>query len=256
MLIDCACNLFAFNDPEIIYQEAINNDISLICAGSDSLDNFQLIDFIENKERLWGCIGIHPHNASEFNEELFIKLKELAKNKKIVAIGECGLDYNRLFSSKQTQINCFKKHIELALELNKPLYLHCREAFGDLLSILKDYPGLCQKSLIHCFTGNKKEAQQCLDLGFSLGITGWIADERRNTDLLDALKTIPKERLVIETDAPYLLPRNHHLKGKNKPVYLTYVLEDLSKELNIDKEELKETVNKNTLSLFNIEKGL
>jgi len=252
-IYDVACNLFCrqFSYPEDIYREAIAEGIALLITGSDFEDNYLINDFLNNHDYVWGTLGIHPHNADGCNETNWNELINL-KNQKYVAIGECGLDYNRMFSTKEKQIEVFKKHIVLALERQLPLYLHCREAFEDFFGIMSDYPELCNKSVIHCFTGTKQDALRALEMGFSLGITGWICDERRGQELQDIVKEIPLNRLLIETDSPYLLPRGFKLKNPNKPIYISYVLKALADILEMDGDVLAIQLAKNTKEIFKI----
>jgi TatD DNase family protein len=144
----------------------------------------------------------------------------------VAAIGECGLDYNRDFSPRDKQRECFEAQIDLAAELGKPLFLHERDAFADFSAILKKKRGAVSRAVVHCFTGGEKELETYLELDCYIGITGWICDERRGAHLIPLVKKIPPDRLLLETDAPYLLPRNlpgNKRNGRNEPRYLVHI---------------------------------
>ena len=204
---------------------------------------------------LYSTVGVHPHNAKDCNEDTLKKIEELSKFDCVVAIGECGLDYNRNFSKPRTQRKWFEKQIEIAEKLNMPLFLHEREAHEDLIDILEKYPEMAKKSVIHCFTGTKEEAQNYLDLGAYIGITGWICDMRRGKNLQNAVKIIPSDKMMIETDAPFLIPKNFDDKiknNRNEPKYLPHILKTIAKYKNLDEEILAKDLTNTTKRFFNI----
>ena len=182
-------------------------------------------------------------------------LREFAKEDCVVAIGECGLDYNRNYSPQDVQRKWFEEQVKLAEELDMPLFLHEREAHEDLVKILEKYPNMCEKACVHCFTGTKEEAKKYLELGCSIGVTGWICDERRGQSLQEAVTVIPPEKMMIETDAPFLIPRNFPKKpksNKNKPEYLPHILNTIAEYKGMDSEELGKKVSETTRKFFNI----
>ncbi|MBE6487463.1 MAG: hydrolase TatD [Methanosphaera stadtmanae] len=204
---------------------------------------------------LFATCGVHPHDAKSCNENTIGILRDLASNDCVVAIGECGLDYNRNYSPQNIQRKWFEEQVKLAEELNMPLFLHDRESYDDFSKILRRHKEVSKRSVVHCFTGTKYEAEDYLDLGCYIGVTGWICDDRRNDELLKAIKVIPPEKLMIETDGPFLLPRDFESKPKknrNEPKYLPHILGRIAKEMNIDKQELAEQVTMNTRKFFNI----
>lgn len=206
---------------------------------------------------LYATCGVHPHDAKTCDENTIDILRNLAKEECVVAIGECGLDYNRNFSPQNVQRKWFEEQIKLAEELNMPLFLHDRESYEDFSKIMKKHEKIAKKSVVHCFTGSKYEAEDYLDLGCYIGITGWICDERRNDELLKAIKIIPPEKLLIETDGPFLLPRDlspKPKKNRNEPKYLPHILKRIAKEVNMDYDKLGQIVTENTIKLFNLEK--
>lgn len=204
---------------------------------------------------LFATCGVHPHDAKTCNENTISILRDLAKNDCVVAIGECGLDYNRNYSPQNIQRKWFEEQVKLAEELNMPLFLHDRESYDDFSKILRRHKEISKRSVVHCFTGTKYEADDYLELGCYIGVTGWICDDRRNDELLKAIKVIPPEKLMIETDGPFLLPRDFESKPKknrNEPKYLPHILGRIAKEMNMDKYELGEQVTLNTRNFFNI----
>jgi TatD DNase family protein len=175
-------------------------------------------------KRCFSTAGVHPHDVKMCDENTIAELNALAQLPEVVAIGECGLDYNRDFSPRNEQKMWFERQVELAAALNMPLFLHERDAFDDFYAILKKYP--MSRKVAHCFTGGERELDAYLSLGCYIGITGWICDERRGMHLLSLVKKIPSDRLLLETDAPYLLPRSmggRKRSGRNEPKNLAYI---------------------------------
>lgn len=252
---DIGVNLFCrqFKEPGKVIQDAAESNVCCILTGTDSKENNQINKFVKT-HNVYGTAGIHPHNADNANKEDFISIEKIINdNKKIVAIGECGLDYDRMFSTKENQNRCLEKHIVLAEKYNKPLFLHEREASGDFIRRFKKHQDICNKSVVHCFTGDKKTLDAYLSMGFSIGITGWICDDRRAKELREAVKIIPLDRILIETDAPYLVPRNVSGLGKtNVPQNIVYVAKELAKYMKVPEEVLIENARKNTERIFQI----
>ncbi|MBQ0718845.1 MAG: TatD family hydrolase [Gammaproteobacteria bacterium] len=175
--------------------------------------------------------GVHPHDAKHWHKASASVLKELASHEAVVAIGETGLDFNRDFSPRAQQEQAFEAQLELASELQLPVFLHERDAHKRQLEILHSYRDHLVDAVIHCFTGDKKALFNYLDLDLHIGITGWICDERRGLELQKMVKNIPLQRLMLETDAPYLTPRTLRPKPKssrNEPAYLPWVLDSVA----------------------------
>jgi TatD DNase family protein len=176
---------------------------------------------------LFATAGIHPHHAMELDAEALRHLRELAVHPAVVAVGECGLDYFRNFSPREAQLEAFRQQLALAVSLDKPLFLHQRDAHGDFLAVLSEFLPRLPPAVAHCFTGTLEEAKAYLDRGLLIGITGWLCDERRGLHLREVVRYIPADRLMIETDAPYLLPRSlrpRPTSRRNEPAFLTEVL--------------------------------
>lgn len=174
--------------------------------------------------RLYATAGVHPHHASELSEAGLAPLRALLARPEVVAAGECGLDYFRNFSPYADQRRAFELQLQLAAELGKPVFLHQRDAHRDFLAALAGHPGL--PGVAHCFTGGMQELEAYLGLGLHIGITGWICDERRGAHLHELVARIPRGRLLIETDGPYLLPRDLRPKPahrRNEPMHLAHI---------------------------------
>lgn len=252
---DIGLNLFCrqFPDPEKILENAGNAGVSCILTGTDRRENKKIAEFLKNHDA-YGTAGIHPHNADSAKQEDFQEIERLAKeNSRIVAIGECGLDFDRMFSTRENQIRCFEKHIVLAEKLDMPLFLHERKASEEFIRRFKKHPDICRKSVVHCFTGDKETLSKYLSMGFSIGITGWICDDRRGKALREAVKIIPLDRILLETDAPYLTPKNvPGLKNTNVPENIVYVARELAKHRNVSEETLLENARRNTERIFGI----
>jgi len=171
--------------------------------------------------------GIHPHHAREFHDADIPALRALLLAPEVGAAGECGLDYFRNFSPHEDQERVFRAQLELAVETGKPVFLHQRDGHDAFMAILRDYRPRLSAGVAHCFTGEDRELRDYLDLGLSIGITGWICDERRGQHLRELVRAIPLDRLMIETDAPYLMPRDLRPKPssrRNEPKYLAHIL--------------------------------
>jgi TatD DNase family protein len=204
-------------------------------------------------ERMRATAGVHPHHAVELDSTRMPVLRQLMEQPEVVASGECGLDYFRNFSPPADQERAFRFQLELATVVGKPVFLHQRDAHAPFLSILKEYWSKLHGGVAHCFTGEMNEARDYLDLGLYLGITGWICDERRGLHLREVVRHIPRDRLLIETDAPYLLPRDLKPKPKsrrNEPKYLPHVLRAVAAARGEDAELLAEATTQNAQRLF------
>lgn len=246
---DIGLNLFCrqFPDPEKIIADAADAGICCILTGTDAKEN-RRIDAFTKTHYAFGTAGIHPHNADSAKQEDFEQIEKIITgNPKIIAVGECGLDFDRMFSTRENQIRCLEKHIVLAEKLNKPLFLHERSSSDEFIKRFKKHPDICKKSVIHCFTGNRTVLDKYLSMGFSIGITGWICNDKRAKELREAVKIIPLDRILIETDAPYLTPKNvPGLERTNIPQNIVYVARELAKYMKVEEEELVNQARNNT----------
>ncbi len=259
-MIDIGLNLMhpSFKkDRNKIIEEAKQADVNkFIITGTTVKSSETAAKYASNHPNtLYSTAGVHPHDAKTCDETTIESLKEISKNNSVVAIGECGLDYNRDYSPRDTQRKWFEKQVELAENINMPLFLHEREAHKDLYEILESHPKIAKKAVIHCFTGTKKEAEKYIDLGCYIGITGWICDKKRGKSLQEAIHSIPSDKLMIETDAPFLIPKNFNKKPKknrNEPKYLPQILKTIAHYKDTNTETLKKTITKTTEKFFNI----
>ena len=251
---DIGLNLFtkSFPHPEQIVADAHAAGIQCILTGSEAEENERVHAFVQNHD-VYGTAGIHPHSADEAKEADVARIREIVTtNPRVVAVGETGLDYNRMYSTKENQMHYFKQLISLAEEVGKPLFLHERDAAEDFISCFHGHEGICPRSVVHCYTGNKDTLQTLLDMGFYIGITGWICDERRADELREAVSILPLSRVMIETDAPYLTPRGFHLPRTNVPQNITYVAETLAGYMGVSVSDLVDHAKRNTEDFFGI----
>lgn len=205
--------------------------------------------------KLFTTAGIHPHDTRNCTAPTMEKLRKLAALPQVVAIGECGLDFNRDFSARDVQKTWFEEQIRLACELRMPLFLHERDAHYDFVKLLKPYVARINKAVVHCFTGSLQELQVYLNMGFYIGITGWICDERRGKHLREVVKRVPLERLMIETDAPFLTPRDLSVKpqdGRNEPAFLPHILGTVATCLDKSPEEVADATTRTAKMFFEL----
>jgi TatD DNase family protein len=224
-----------------------------IITGSDMKSNEATHRFVQTHEA-FGTAGIHPHNADSARGEDFARIEQmLSSNPKSVAVGECGLDFDRMYSTRENQMRCLERHIQIAEKTGMPMFLHERAAAKDFAAIFEKHPEVCGRSVVHCFTGDRATMEKYLSMGFCIGVTGWICDDRRADDLREAVTVLPPERVLIETDAPYLTPRNvPGLARINVPQNVKYVARELAKYMCIDEQELIRHTRENTERIFGV----
>lgn len=199
--------------------------------------------------------GIHPHHAADFPDSDLPRLAELLAHPLVTSAGECGLDYFRDFSPRDEQRRAFAAQLSLAAGLGMPVFLHQRDAHADFIAILDDFLPRLPRAIVHCFTGTAQELEAYLVRGLFVGITGWICDERRGREVLDLVPGIPLERLMIETDGPYLMPRNIEPKPshrRNEPSYLRYVFDAVCEVRKEDPAEIAECTSQNAIDFFGL----
>jgi len=206
-------------------------------------------------EQLVCTVGIHPHHASDWMSDTQNSLENLSKNTCVRAIGETGLDFNRNYSPRDDQINAFRRQLELAISLNKPVFTHQRDAHDTFVGILREYRDQLSKIVVHCFTDSKAALLDCLELDCHIGVTGWICDERRGLELQQLVGLISADRLMVETDAPYLLPRDLPAKPAsriNEPVYLPHIINAVALHQRKDVDQLTTECLKTSQLFFDI----
>jgi TatD DNase family protein len=264
MLIDIGVNLtnkrFDKDRGDVILRAKNQGVDKLLITGTSVVESQQALELCQHYQQkfpntLFSTAGVHPHDANGVSDDYLAQLAQLAKQPQVKAIGECGLDFNRNFSAPAQQLKIFKEQISLAAELTMPLFLHQRDAFSPWFEELKPFTDQIPAMVAHCFTGNKVELEQCIAADMYIGITGWLCDERRGKDLQDIIKLIPSNRLLIETDAPYLTPRTIRPRPKssrNEPSYLPYIVQQIAAITAIDGDEIACQTSINARKVFNL----
>ena len=230
--------------------------IHQVITGTSLETSQQALQIIHsNPDYFSSTAGCHPHDAKHFKASDVQLLFQLAEQKGVVAIGECGLDFNRNYSPPEVQEKVFADQIEIATKVKLPLFMHQRDAHRRFIEILSQYKAHDIGGVVHCFTGDKQQLKDYLDLGLHIGITGWICDERRGIELQQAVKYLPLDRIMLETDAPYLLPRNIKPKPKshtNVPANLPWIVMQLAEIIGIDVVTVAAQTTKNTKRFFSL----
>ena len=228
----------------------------IVVTGTSVEESRRAADLAEaHPQMLYATAGVHPHHARDCNAETIPALRALASHPRIVAIGECGLDFNRNYSPHPDQEKWFEAQIDLACEIGKPLFLHSRDAHPRFAEVLRSRQGRLPAAVAHCFTGEQAELRAYLDLGLYIGITGWICDERRGAHLLQLVREIPRERLLVETDSPYLTPRDLRPQPRarrNEPAFLPHIVKTIARTLGRPAEEVAAETARNARELFSL----
>jgi TatD DNase family protein len=253
--MDIGVNLMnkAFDrDREQVVRGAALAGVSpLIITGASLEESRRGADYAALHPGLYAAAGVHPHNARECGPGTLDQLRRLSQRPETAALGECGLDYNRDFSPRHVQREWFEKQAALGAELGMPLFLHERDAFDDFYAILSGCRKDLKAAVVHCFTGTAGQLEAYLGLDCYIGVTGWLCDERRGTGLRDLIKEIPPRRLLLETDAPYLIPRDLG-RGRNEPRFLPHIARAAARLLGKEAESLAEETYANSLRFFGI----
>lgn len=245
-------------DLDAVLARALEGGVDLILVtGTDAEHSRHALNLaLQYPGLLRATAGIHPHHADEGGEDALRRVAELTAVSEVVAVGECGLDFNRDYSPRSDQEACFEAQLELAAEVGKPVFLHQRDAHSKFVDILARYRDRLVGGVAHCFTGGREELAAYLDLDLYIGVTGWVCDERRGHLLRECVPEIPRARLLIETDAPYLLPRDIKPRPKsrrNEPALLAHVCDAVAALRGEASGELGAYTAANALVLFGIE---
>ncbi|MCU7835911.1 MAG: TatD family hydrolase [gamma proteobacterium symbiont of Taylorina sp.] len=270
-MIDIGVNLTSVrfqNDIDDVIENALQAGIESMIVTGTNVEKSRLAQQLtmQYPDCLYSTAGIHPHDASLYTQESLEQLTALLEMHRVVAVGECGLDYNRNFSTRAEQLSCFEAQLELAVELKLPVFLHQREAHNDLVHLIKKYRSGLVGGVAHCFTGGQAELESYLDLDLSIGITGWLCDERRGKELQDCVALIPDDKIMVETDAPYLFPRDLKLatdeslsgkkkkknRSRNEPQYLPHITKTLEKYMHKDELVLTRLTIANSKKFFRL----
>ncbi len=256
-LFDSHCHIddksFDKDFEEVIERSKTAGVIRALIAGVTLKSSKKGVAIAESQKGIYAAVGIHPHDAESCSEETLETLKALSGSPKVCAWGETGLDFNRMFSPQKIQEKWFIKQIEAASKLNLPLIFHERDSKGRFLEILKANltPGMT--GVVHCFSGNQAELEAYLDLGLYIGITGILTIKTRGVELRELVKHIPDNRLLIETDAPYLTPAPEKNRiRRNEPAFVKSTFLKLSEIKQTKHDILAEEIWNNTCGLFNI----
>ena len=260
-LIDIGANLThdSFDaDRDAMMQRARDAGVTrMIITGSSnqgSLDAARLA--ATEPGRLYATAGVHPHHAADYDDSSTALITELTGQDAVVAVGECGLDYFRNFSPREAQLTAFRSQLEIAAATGLPVFLHQRDAHDDFVEVLEPMLARIPRAVAHCFTGEHESLREYLAMGLWIGITGWICDERRGKHLHDIVGDIPDDRLMIETDAPYLLPRTIRPKPKtrrNEPAYLPEVLRVVAEARGQSEAHVAQITTENAIRFFGLD---
>lgn len=260
-LIDIGVNLTnnsLLRDLDAVVQRASDAGVNRMVVTGTSIDESRkAIALCQSYPgSLASTCGIHPHHASEWDENSLDSLRTMAQQDCVRAIGETGLDFNRNYSSPEAQEFAFRQQMELAASLKMPLFCHQRDAHERFVEMLREYRNDISRLVVHCFTDSREALMDYLDLDCYIGITGWICDERRGLELQQLVKLIPAERLLLETDAPYLLPRDLEPKPSsrvNEPAYLPHILAAVARHRAQPEQQLAAQLVENSEFFFNFE---
>lgn len=253
MIIDTHCHLYdkklAENSDKIL-SGLSEKKLFAICSGDNIENSLKCVELAQNNKNIFATVGIHPHEASTFDDATLDKLKALTKNKKVVAIGEIGLDYYYDFSPRELQKQVLIKQIALAHELNLPCVFHVREATQDFLDILKETPFKIN-GVVHSFSGSVEVAKYLVNYGLKLGVNGIVTFKNANK-ILEVVKEIDLENLLVETDSPYLTPEP--FRGKvNEPGYVEFVIKKIAEIKNVSEQSVCKITLENARQLFNLQ---
>lgn len=255
MLIDTHCHL-DFKDFDIDRDDVVKRADAagvkyIINVGPSIEGSERSLALSRTYDGVFASIGVHPHEAGSVTEGVILKMRDMAKDKKVVAIGEVGLDYYRNNSPQDAQKTSFRSFVRLSDELNLPLIIHNREASADTIAILKEEAGAKVKGVMHCFSGDEDFLNQCLDIGLHISFTCNVTFKNAGR-LRDVLKKAPMERLLLETDAPFLAPQIFRGK-RNEPSYLEYLVREIAGVKGISEEEVAGVTTENAVKFFGLE---
>lgn len=259
-LVDIGANLthesFGGDLDAVIARARAANVATLILTGTDREHAERAVELARQFDGLYATAGVHPHDASQWSASLQHAMRDLHRQPEVVAVGECGLDFNRNFSTPAEQERAFEAQLALAVESGLPLFLHERDAGKRMLEMLRSWRDDISAAVVHCFTGQRESLYGYLDLDLHIGLTGWLCDERRGHHLRELLGDIPLERLMVETDCPYLLPRNlpARLKGRrNEPALLPWIVKEIAHWRGADELEVTRATTATARRFFRLE---
>ena len=245
LLVDIGANLthdsFDADRAEVIARAHAAGVGRYVVTGSDAAHSRKALELCRQYPGLYATAGVHPHHAKDATADTPVELRKLLENSRVVAVGECGLDYFRNFSPQDSQRQVFEMQLRLAEECRKPVFLHQRDAHADFMALLAAHRPRISRAVVHCFTGDAAELKEYLALDCHIGITGWICDERRGRHLRECVGLIPADKLMLETDAPYLIPRDlkpRPASNRNEPMHLRHIAQVVAECLGKPLEQL------------------
>jgi len=259
--IDIGVNLtgssFKKDTQQVIERAQQAAVVQLIVTGTNTRHSEQAIQLARQYESIcYATVGLHPHHASDYCNDTGSELRDMLGHENVVAVGECGLDFNRNFSTRKQQISAFEAQLEIAIDLKKPIFLHQRDAHQDVVAIIASCRNELTQVVAHCFTGTSEEVDDYNRLDMYIGVTGWICDERRGQSLQQAVKSIPIDRIMLETDAPYLLPRDLLKKplekNRNEPCFLPHIAKSVANYMALEETQLITAAYENSRRFFAI----
>lgn len=259
-LIDIGVNLthaaFDHDRPQVIERALAAGVSTVILTGTTVAESQAALELAQQYPgTLYTTAGVHPHDVKDCHPQTLDQLRQLASHPQVVAIGECGLDFNRDYSPRPEQESWFEAQLQLACELNLPVFLHQRDAHRRFMEILRPYRNQLPAAVVHCFTGNGDDLTDYLNLDLHIGITGWICDERRGLHLQELVRSMPRNRLMLETDAPYLTPRNLRPKprgGRNEPAFLPHVLQTIAAAMDQPASTVAQATTRTATEFFRL----
>jgi TatD DNase family protein len=259
-IIDIGANLahdsFDEDRDEMMQRASDAGVYRMIVTGSSEQSNEAAAELAEQSNGvLYSTAGMHPHHASDYGDSTEQQIRALAERDVVVAIGECGLDYFRNFSPRDAQLHAFRNQLDIAVDTRLPVFLHNRDAHDDFVEVLEEYLPKISRAVAHCFTGEHESLREYVAMGLYIGITGWICDERRGMHLREIVSAVPDDKLMIETDAPYLLPRTISPRPKtrrNEPAYLPEVLKVVAEARGQSQEHVATITTDNAKRFFEI----
>jgi TatD DNase family protein len=263
-LVDIGINLINRQfktDATAVVKKAVDAGVYRMLLTGTSISNSEQSAALAQQYsgQLFSTAGIHPHDAKHFDGQSINRLKALLQQPQVVSVGECGLDFDRDFSPRPMQEQCFEAQLQLAIDVQKPLFLHERAAFDRFVDIVGRFLPALPAAVVHCFTGTLAEAKTYLDKGFYLGFTGAITDARRFAHLEEVVKYVPLDRLLIETDAPFMLPKNvpanllaRGMERRNEPAFLPFVAEKVAQLKKTTPAEIARCTSENANNFFGL----
>jgi TatD DNase family protein len=240
------------NDIDSVLRRSIEADVTRwITVGTNMDENKKSIDLTEKYDNLYAAVGIHPHDAKDVTAEDLTELENLARHQKVVAVGETGLDFHYNFSDQASQKEVFKNHLTLAAKLHLPVIVHSREAFDDTMQILEQWGNGIKRIVFHCFTGTADQAEAILDKGWYISFTG-VVTFKNARDVREAAKLVPLNRLMLETDCPYMTPEPMRKQKVNEPALMVHTAKFLAGLKGVSFEELTAAATATSRIFFNI----